>query len=382
MKKYFFLIIFSLFIASGVSAAVCADHDFSGYAWSSNIGWISFSCPVVDSGIDYGVDLDEGTGLISGYGWSSNIGWISFESGDLSGCPSGACEARLDADTGNIDGWARALAPVGQPESETGGFDGWISLSGNNYQANVDYAPNPSELTDWAWGSDVVGWVSFNCSNTGTCGTSDYKVTVDYNNNNAPGATGLNESSGEYCFVSAPPMILNWTFTDSDSGDSQSAYQIQVDDNAGFPSPLIDTGKVSSASSSYAPSGLSFNTTYYWQVRVWDQSDEPSVWSSASFATDPRWPEPGFTYLPENPLAEEEITFSNSTSYCTGCSYLWDFDDGNNSSDADPVHEYQDQGNYSVKLTATSGPRSCNWSDNVDVGAALPLPVWNEIAPF
>jgi len=34
------------------------------------------------------------------------------------------------------------------------------------------------EITGYLW-SDTIGWISLNCSNHGTCGTSDYKLSVD-----------------------------------------------------------------------------------------------------------------------------------------------------------------------------------------------------------
>lgn len=34
------------------------------------------------------------------------------------------------------------------------------------------------ELSGWAW-SENIGWISLSCENTGTCGTSDYKVQIN-----------------------------------------------------------------------------------------------------------------------------------------------------------------------------------------------------------
>lgn len=68
-------------------------------------------------------------------------------------------------------------APIAGP---TNGWDGWISLNcsntgscgTSNYKTNV----GTSELTGYAWGSDVVGWISMNCSDAGTCAASNYRV--------------------------------------------------------------------------------------------------------------------------------------------------------------------------------------------------------------
>ncbi len=167
------------------------DDNMSGYAWSSNIGWISFNCTntATCAASDYGVHVDDaqksvgGTGDFSGHAWSSNIGWISFNRADTGNPPGAPFNsgsgpiAQIDWTTGNITGWARALSADGN------GWDGWIKLSG--IWANgvrLDMSVTPNELRGYAWGSDVVGWVSFNCASAGVCSASNYKVTYGHIN--------------------------------------------------------------------------------------------------------------------------------------------------------------------------------------------------------
>lgn len=54
----------------------------SGFSWSENAGWISFSCENTTSceSVDYGVTIDATTGEFSGNAWGENIGWITFRS--------------------------------------------------------------------------------------------------------------------------------------------------------------------------------------------------------------------------------------------------------------------------------------------------------------
>ena len=68
----------------------------------------------------------------SGYAWSPNIGWIKFRSDPGESVSYGVCE-------------------------------------GTN-----------KELRGWAY-NDIVGWISFNCQDTGVCSTSNYKV-IENNN--------------------------------------------------------------------------------------------------------------------------------------------------------------------------------------------------------
>jgi hypothetical protein len=142
------------FLALLVPAFVSAgtEHNLDGYAWSSTIGWVSFNCTNTDTcaSSDYGVNKNA-DGTLVGYAWSSNIGWIKF--GGLSGFPSGGGTQSQNANVNgnNVKGWARAL-------SYGGGWDGWISLSGAGYGVSL----SGDTYQGYAWGGDVVGWLSFN----------------------------------------------------------------------------------------------------------------------------------------------------------------------------------------------------------------------------
>ena len=144
----------------------CGEHNVWGHAWSENIGWVSFSCEnsTEDEVTNYGVDISGETGVFSGYAWSENIGWISFNEADLISCPSGACEASVQTtEPYNVSGWARAL-------NYGSGWDGWIHLRGtaqdsSEYGVSLNY--ETGELEGWAWGGDVVCWLSFNCIDGG-----------------------------------------------------------------------------------------------------------------------------------------------------------------------------------------------------------------------
>lgn len=124
----------------------------TGYAWSDNIGWISFNCS--DTGTcgtsNYGLSI-AADGTISGYGWSENIGWVSANAADVAGCPSAPCTPAISVATGAVTGWLRALA-------NGDGWDGWIRLSGPGYGPMLD---TTGKFSGYAWGSDVVGWLSF-----------------------------------------------------------------------------------------------------------------------------------------------------------------------------------------------------------------------------
>jgi len=98
--------------------------------------------------------------------------------------------------------------------------------------------------------------------------------------NQAPNAPTLNSPAENARFNPSASVQFSWTFSDPDSGDSQSAYQFQLDDNSDFSSPIIDTGKVASSTSSTTQTLPSTVGLYYWRVKTWDSQDAEGAWST------------------------------------------------------------------------------------------------------
>lgn len=189
----------------------------SGWAWASNIGWISFSSDNATAnsnskstlaqeigmikfanagGGPYGVTMATSTsqqliGTLSGYAWSNNIGWIKF--GGLSGFPNTSIvgeNAQVNLTpgvsnlSGKVTGWARACSGTlhgdcSTMEPRTDGWDGWIALQGTNHISPNTFGPSGKSIggvtlgndpantvtfnnfSGYAWGGSVVGWVDF-----------------------------------------------------------------------------------------------------------------------------------------------------------------------------------------------------------------------------
>ena len=108
------------------SGLVIGEYACSGYAHSSNCGWINFGDGTPANGIRYGntdgadsgVNHD-GTGNLSGLAWGANIGWINFGS-DAAGSPRSPEDInrpRFDLKTGQFAGYAYGVNV------------GWINLA-------------------------------------------------------------------------------------------------------------------------------------------------------------------------------------------------------------------------------------------------------------
>ena len=218
-------------------------------------------------GDSYGVKIDDSTGYFSGYAWSEHIGWIQFDPpGDfitypVCGYPSSPCQpAKLDltptgtvcGGAGWVCGWARALV-------DGGGWDGWIKLrgtatNGSPYGIWLDTSISPHQFRNFAWGSDVVGWISFNCSNRGVCtsgtaegGPSDYKVKTSLSLNFKPNVSNAQIVTGpSYCTqtldsnsIQKGQVGFSWTYTDNE-GDDQERYWLQIATDPSFaPASLV-----------------------------------------------------------------------------------------------------------------------------------------------
>lgn len=219
--------------------------NVSGFAWSENVGWIGFK------GSNYGVRIDPTTGIFSGDAWSEHIGWVDFN--QAAGCPKGSCQPKLDFTTNEVVGWAKAL--VGDVVN---GWDGWMSLSSKNSSGVgpvYGVKRKACNLEGYAWGSDVVGWVSFSSQNcdpdgdgksngVGLCpviGTPipAYGVKLDDKalcENNPPVATIACSPSSCSGYTNSPGLLsFNTSMTDPDNNLATCKVFVDGVDKGGIP---------------------------------------------------------------------------------------------------------------------------------------------------
>ncbi|MFA6394297.1 MAG: hypothetical protein WCW25_05560 [Patescibacteria group bacterium] len=190
-----------------LTALAGAGHNIYGFAWSENIGWVSFNsrdcdadddglsdgspvgCPLAGMAIpDYGVNIDAATGDLSGYAWSENIGWISFNRSDAGSPPgqpylNGTIIAHYNGGNNQIEGWAKILGLGGE---------GWLKLRKFSADTGADYgvsiSPINGELFGWAWnGSDAnsdgivdtgIGWLDFSGVSYGSFEPTESPVLI------------------------------------------------------------------------------------------------------------------------------------------------------------------------------------------------------------
>ncbi|HRY62257.1 MAG TPA: hypothetical protein P5056_00570 [Candidatus Paceibacterota bacterium] len=236
--------------------AQSGSNKLSGWAWSSNVGWISFNSDdcttsanfinnacggngikkLVDSSgtpITYGVTLDSSNNLV-GYAWNPDLGYIYFggdsdNAGGIESAPEAPKTwARLSGNAVNsqITGWARACSVFAsgcngalKSNIQRGDWDGWIKMSDDagtiKYGAYIkDIATNGQKIFGgFAWGggsnpamsssAQFPGWINF-----------DYKTNPD-GTPVTPGCVGQSCQAGctENCGgVVVPPSVGPETF--------------------------------------------------------------------------------------------------------------------------------------------------------------------------
>ncbi|MDP1615631.1 MAG: PKD domain-containing protein [Methylococcales bacterium] len=379
-NKYVYILILCLavFVAAFLNAPSVyagSEHNVSGWAWSETIGWLSFNNTSGGGATNYGVNVDSGSGALSGFAWSEHIGWIKFNpAGPYPAAPQEP--AKLNFGNNQITGWARACSGTVAGDcasaSRVDGWDGWIKMSGANYGVSR----NGCDLEGYAWGSDVVGWIKFR----GTAqDNSSYGVILS----GSPTASNLQATQADYC-VFGPNVILSWDFA-SNCG-SQTAYQAQIDNNSNFSSPEVDSGQVSSSSNSYSNTNLSYNTTYYWGLKVWTGSASSGWINGPSFTTPIHaYPIINFNWSPRRPAVNENTSFVDMTTISGGAgiaSRLWSFQDGNPSASnqQNPIVKFSSIGQKTVMLIVSDTDGfTCSLQKTVSV--TLPLAGWREITP-
>jgi hypothetical protein len=147
------------------------------------------------------------------HAWNDFLGWVNFYSTNS-----------VNLTATRLQGYASTIAGDFSLDCATTSI-GNICGTSNYYVSNNGVGT----LAGYGW-IDTYGWVSFNCSNTGGCGTSNYAVSVNPNTgvfsgyawNDLAGWFSFNCADLALCGISDYKVVSTWRAT-STSGTLDSA---------------------------------------------------------------------------------------------------------------------------------------------------------------
>jgi len=320
-----------------------ASDSLNGWAWSSNIGWVSFNCQDANvcSTSDYKVQFDSSNGKLSGYAWSSNIGWIQFDpSGPYPEDPK--TSAVVDLKTGVVSGWLRALS---YNHSYDDGWDGWIKIT--------DAKVNNGKLEGWAWGGLVVGWLNFYDVNAPTL-TGNFTLSLN-------GSAGCN-------FVP-----LKWT-----SSSNANGYRILKGSQRVDISPYQPYTDLT-----FIDNNVNQNTTYQYQIEAYNTNGTNR--SNEIKITTPYCPPIVDLSVDHTSISQgQTITLTWTSSYANSCTASaspaqsdWTGTKPLNNTIGEVV---KPESTSSITYTLSCSGPSGSASDSVTIGTTS-LPKWKEVIP-
>jgi len=426
-----FSVLMAVFLLSPVKSAKAATTDnIRGLAYNSLYGYISFNCLDDDfSGRfpftfpftfnilacatnNHGVNLSANN-IFSGDAWNTFLGTITFNSTstppdggafrsncEVSVATSTACYREVDR---KIYGYMRVVS-TGE----------WINLNDSSVLPTAGITnyndPTPGIFSGYA--SSSFGAISFNCTNDGSCSTNNYDVKIGPTEIRQ--MTAPNWDSVSACANGAQHAVLKW----SRRSGTQTAYELIVSTaNSTSTGVIVDTGKVSNNATQYYFTPPSYDTPYYWFLRLWDDTDTPIAWRQFNTNGTKDWitdnftrnsqignlqtftsyrhefPLPSFTWSPTQiVVATTSNSFISNSSYytdanslqtCSGvCSYNWSVSDagavitGTTSPSTSIL--FTRATNTSVTLSATDDDTyTCSTSTLLDVNFLLPT--WKEV---
>ncbi|HZZ99394.1 MAG TPA: PKD domain-containing protein [Candidatus Paceibacterota bacterium] len=264
----------------------------------------------------------------------------------------------------------------------------WSSTNATSCSASGDWSGAKATSGNQATGalSQIKTYTfTLTCTGIGGSGNDSAQVTV---NPPTPTLSGLttNASSINYCTAGPSGTTVSWTYSDPASSP-QAYYEVQVTNNGSFASPMYDSGKVNSSSTtaSLQNASLAFNTTYQARVMVWDALGGSSAWYNTNNWTTPpnAYPQVNFTWTPTSPQASASVPFTDGTTFSdsgSGHSWSWTFGDGGTSTSQNPSHTFGTDNTYTVSLTATDNQnQSCSASHQITV--QKPIPSIKEVNP-
>ncbi|MFD2614214.1 DNRLRE domain-containing protein [Paenibacillus gansuensis] len=203
-----------------------------------------------------------------------------------------------------------------QIQLSTNGGANWSDIISLTNSGTVSYNYDFSGVT--ATTNAVIRIRGCNGEVYGNWGTSS-NFTIKHNqppnqpSNLSPGSDSLTSP----LLIAGTSPALNWSFSDPDAGDTQSAYQIEIYNGSTL---VKDSGWVSSSTSSYTVpiSTLVPNVSYSWRVRTKDKKGAISAFSNSKYIKTNSLPTLSITSYSDGQIVPDNVL-----------SFTWTYSDAN-----------------------------------------------------
>ncbi|WP_321423209.1 PQQ-binding-like beta-propeller repeat protein [uncultured Methanobacterium sp.] len=220
-----------------------------------------------------------------------------------------------------------------------------IQINGNNI--NGDLGVDPTVFTNPSFENDFNGWILGNGASISTVEPHNGKYSVYFS---------FNGDITQVVDLTSIGFISFWGYS-VDTYDGDGEYDLYIDDN------LVKVFKIVQEASNYDPVTVesrwiqyvfSFDHLYTGNhtVRLTWNSGRVPVYVD-DFSSFTAFNSANFVYTIVNNDTDPLTVQFNDTSTGLIDSWFWDFGDGTNSTDRNPVHTYQKLGVYTVSLTVS-----------------------------
>ncbi len=340
-----------------------AQDENGNWGHSETISFdVDGDCPIASFSVQnacVGEDIqlvDESTGIIGmgDYAWYADGELISNTAGDITHSFNnpGMHTLSLAIRNGSIctDSTGVEIEVKAKPFVTFSAESGTLGLP-TNFQVD-DFQVDGSYTWEWDFDSDgniddnTVGDVDFTFGSSGT-----FQTTLTITDGSGCGASYMRDV---IVLADAVPTVLfeasiecegtATVFTDlSTSVPAGSTYSWDFDDDG-----VTDDSSVGSVQFSYGASG-----TYTASLTI--ETPTSDVYTTTEVILVEALPQAEFTNMHTISGSSANVQFENLSA--NGDSFLWDFGDGNSSSDENPMHEFQNFAgqSFEICLTTTNG---------------------------
>jgi hypothetical protein len=346
-RRLFFLLLCLGLITKGFSQAPVIYSE-------SNISMVSPGVYQTHNCAFMGVDLWTDS-IYTSYSWSTGATTPRIHLPN----PGQAYSVTLTVTTGsNTYSSTAAAAAVGQANQMTiSPFMGTETCVGDSLAIGTHFSPGFETLI-WSWGPSITQSTDCDFFISNTCYMYSHANTENrYTRTTQPDGCVYPSFSQVLMFFAhpSPPVITQSNDTLYASGGSPRYVWYDAGMTA-IPGATQDWYKPTVAGTYYVKADGSFST--------------PVCLSGVStgYSFSPGGCGASYTWMSDTTGQYSIIVLNNCTPTPTnGGTYLWDFGDGNTSTQAYPQHQYAGAGTYNVCVTVTFGACTQTFCDNIVV---------------